>query len=94
MGLESRRRCGWQGIPSDERAAPVWVRKGAAAAACPRSYITAESELLVEDFLVRRRLGATQLDQLSARQVEAFLILERALEEEKENGHHNTRRAV
>ena len=46
---------------------------------CPKSYITAESEGLVEDFLVRRRLGGMNFGELSARQVEGFLILEQAL---------------
>jgi hypothetical protein len=46
---------------------------------CPKSYITAESEGLVEEFLVRRRLGGMNFEQLSARQVEGFLILEQAL---------------
>ena len=46
---------------------------------CPKSYITAESEGLVEDFLVRRRLGGMNFEGLSARQVEAFLLLEEAL---------------
>jgi len=46
---------------------------------CPKSYITAESEGLVEDFLVRRRLGGMNFGELSARQVEAFLMLEQGM---------------
>jgi len=61
------------------RAAPVWARKTIAIESCPKSYITAESEGLVEEFLVRRRLGGTDFGELSARQVEAFLVLEQAL---------------
>jgi hypothetical protein len=49
---------------------------------CPKSFITAESEGLVEDFLVRRRLGGMNFSELSARQVEAFLLLEQALSTE------------
>jgi len=56
---------------------------------CPKSYITAESEALVEEFLVRRRLGGLRFEELSARQVEAFLILEKELSDEQ----RNTRRA-
>ncbi|MCU1235010.1 MAG: hypothetical protein JWP63_2977 [Candidatus Solibacter sp.] len=74
--------------------APVWVRKSTALATCPKSYITAESEALLEEFFVRKRLGGTSFDELGARQVEAFVILEQALKEESENGHHNTRRAL
>ena len=73
---------------------PVWVRKGMALEQCPKSYIRAESEALIEEFFVRKRLGGTSFDELGARQVEAFVILERALEEETDNGHHNTRRDV
>ena len=57
----------------------MWARKTVATESCPRSYITAESEGLVEDFLVRRRLGGMNIGELSARQVEGFLILEQAL---------------
>jgi hypothetical protein len=53
---------------------------------CPKSYITAESEGLVEDFLVRRRLGGMRFAELSARQVEGFLILEEALAAENVAG--------
>jgi hypothetical protein len=59
---------------------------------CPKSYVTADSESLVEEFFVRRRLGGLNFEQLSARQVEAFLILEQALSQETENGQHSTRR--
>jgi hypothetical protein len=57
----------------------VWARKTVATESCPKSYITAESDGLVEDFLVRRRLGGMNFKELSARQVEGFLILEQAL---------------
>ena len=73
---------------------PVWVRKTAALGTCPTSYITAESESLIEEFFVRKRLGASDFDGLSARQIEAFVILEQALAQETDNGHHNTRRAL
>jgi hypothetical protein len=57
----------------------VWARKTIAIESCPKSYVTAESEGLVEDFLVRRQLGGMSFGELSARQVEGFLILEQAL---------------
>jgi hypothetical protein len=72
---------------------PVWTRKEIILDMCPKSYITAESNTLVEEFLVRRRLGAFDLDRMSARQVEAFAVLEGALRAEKNNGQHNARRA-
>src|SRR6185369_17928748 len=50
-GLEVRRRCGWLGLSDTGRAAPVWARKTIAIESCPQSYITAESEGLLEEFL-------------------------------------------
>jgi hypothetical protein len=70
----------------------VWARKDVAVSSCPKSLISAESEALVEEFLVRRRLGVMDLATLSARQVEAFLVLGNALAAERSNGEHNTRR--
>jgi hypothetical protein len=73
-------------LPHDGKGAPVWARKTVATESCPKSYITAESEGLVEDFLVRRRLGGMSFEELSARQVEGFLILEQALAAEDLGG--------
>lgn len=61
----------------------MWARKTIAIDSCPQSYITAESEGLVEEFLLRRRLGGIDFGELSARQVEAFLVLEQALTAEE-----------
>ena len=60
---------------------------------CPKSYVTGDSETLVEEFLVRRRLRGIEFGQLDARHVEAFVILEQALTSEMNDGQHNTRRA-
>lgn len=53
---------------------------------CPKSYMSAESEALVEEFLVWRRLGGICLADLTARQVDAFVILEA----EARRGQRNT----
>jgi hypothetical protein len=90
-GLEIRRRCGWLGIAEDT-ARPVWIRKTAVLGCCPRSFITTESESLVEEYFVRKRLGGLHFEELSARQVEAFVILEQALAGERDHGQHSTRR--
>jgi hypothetical protein len=45
----------------------------------------------VEEFFVRRRLQTFDGEELSARQVEAFVILERELAEEMNHGRHNAR---
>ena len=72
----------------------VWARRGIALTRCPKSTIRAESEALVEEFFVRRRLGGTAFEQLSARQVEAFVILESALAEERNDGERRTKYAL
>lgn len=71
------------GLLHDGKGAPVWARRTVAIESCPKSYITAESEGMVEDFLVRRRLGGMSFGELNARQVEGFLILEQALAAEE-----------
>jgi hypothetical protein len=91
-GLEKKRRCGWLGI--DDGGSVVWARGGVAVTRCPKSVITGESEAMVEDFLARRRLGGTAVAEMSARQVEAFVVLESALAEEKKHGERRTRDAV
>ena len=91
-GLESKRRCGWLPAREDPAAQPVWARQQVSTTVCPKSLVTAESLSLVEEFFVRRRLGGFRLDELTARQAEAFLILERELQAEKIDGQHNTRR--
>jgi len=78
-GLESKRRCGWLNKTDDGKGPLVWVRKQAALRTCPKSYITADSLGLVEEFFVRRRLGRIDVADLTARQVEAFVILEKEL---------------
>jgi hypothetical protein len=72
-------------------ARPVWARADVATVTCPKAYITAESLCLVEEFLVRRRLGGMKLEELTARQAEAFLILEKALAREMRHGGHSRR---
>ena len=77
----------------DANAPIVWARKDVTLRTCPKSYITSESEMLVEEFLVRRRLRGMEFGKLDARHVEAFVILEQALTSEMNDGEHNTRRA-
>jgi hypothetical protein len=93
-GLEKKRRCGWLGFEEQRGARPVWARADVATETCPKSYITAESTGWVEEFLVRRRLGGINFEELTARQVEAFVILEKALAREMKNGGHIGRNAA
>lgn len=90
-GLEQKRRCGWLRESPGIGTAPVWARKDVATTTCPKSYITAESQTLIEEFFVRRRFSSLELTELSARQVEAFLILENALTAEMNDEQQNTR---
>jgi hypothetical protein len=75
----------------DADAPLVWARRDVSLSTCPKPYITAESQTLVEEFFVRRRLRGMDFAELSARQVEAFVILERALIAGMNDGQHNTR---
>ena len=91
-----KRRCGWLGLDvGEDRNTPlIWVSRQIALRTCPKSYITAESQTLVEEFFVRRRLGGMNFHELTAKQVEAFVILEKALAKEMNDGQHHTREAV
>jgi hypothetical protein len=93
-GLEKKRRCGFIDLDDSGGGRPVWARADVATETCPKSYVTAESVGLVEEFLVRRRLGAMNFEQLTARQVEAFLILDKALAKETRHGEQRGRHAA
>jgi hypothetical protein len=87
-----RRRCGWLNVEEDPTDKPIWGRRGVVVQRCPKSFITEESQALVEEFLVRRRLDAMDFANLGARQVEAFAILEKELQRERGNGQQDARR--
>jgi hypothetical protein len=74
-----------------KEARPVWARGGVILHVCPTWLITAESMELVEEFFVRKRLNGFDLSRLTARQVEAFTILDNAWIAETNNGQQNTR---
>ena len=86
QGLDQKRRCGF--LPAEKRGATriVWGRKSAQAEECPKSLITGESLAFVEEFLVRRRLGMQYEPGLSARKVDAFLMLRDEMEREEQDG--------
>ena len=68
----------------------VWGRKEAVLTTCPKSYITAESMTLIEEFVVRRRIGGRDSAELTARKVDAFVMLEDLLEAERRDGQQNS----
>lgn len=98
-GLEQKRRCGWLRsggsedgeAPSGREDRPVWARGDVVLHVCPTWFVTAESAELVQEFFVRKRLSGFELSRLSARQVEAFAILDNAWIAEINDGHQNTR---
>lgn len=64
----------------------IWARREVTAGCCPKSLATAESVGWIEEFLVRRQLGGAACEQLDARAVEAFMVLEREFEKERTGG--------
>lgn len=93
-GLERARRCGFLTNIDPPQGPPVWARKSIALQTCPRSFVTSESQAFVEEFLVRRRFGAIEIRELSAKQVEAFAWLEKEFTAEIKDGQQNTRHSV
>jgi len=61
----------------------VWARKQAAAEECPRSYITPESEALLEEFHAFRVFGCADVNDQPARLVDAICVLELELRSEQ-----------
>jgi hypothetical protein len=90
--LEQKRRCGWLGVDAPPMQRLVWARRNVGLDRCPKPYITAESQSLVEEFFIRRRFRGFPANQLSARQVEAFVILEKELTAEVEDGRRSRSR--
>jgi hypothetical protein len=85
-GLEVSRRCGF--IPEEQRGAArvVWGRKQVQSQECPTSFVTGASMVLLEEFLVRRRLGMHESVETEARKVDGFLILREQMEREERDG--------
>jgi hypothetical protein len=50
---------------------------------CPRSFITADSQALLEEFFVRRRLEVRETLETEARKIDAFLLLRDEMEREE-----------
>ena len=64
----------------------VWARRNVSTDRCPTSLISAQSLTWIEQFWVWRTLGPNYPGELSAREIEAFLILEREAQEEVRHG--------
>ena len=85
-GLEMKRRCGWMPAALETPEKVVWARKRVSTGTCPTSLISAQSLTWIEQFWVWRRLGPSYPGELSAREIEAFLILEKEAQEEVSHG--------
>ena len=83
--LEIKRRCAWLPERTLPAARPVWAHKGVYTEACPKSVVEPQSLAWIEEFLVWRRIGGTPLNEMSARQVDAFLILDAELTAERDD---------
>lgn len=81
-----KRRCGWIPAALETPEKVVWARRRVSTGKCPTSLITAQSLTWIEQFYVWRRLGPGYPGELSAREIEAFLILEQESLEEASHG--------
>ena len=88
QGLEARRRCGF--LTEDARGVRrvVWARGGAAAEECPTSLVTPASLEFLERFFAWKSVGKAEsnIQGLTAREAEAFVVLEGELRREQVNG--------
>jgi hypothetical protein len=83
QGLDARRRCGFL---AEELRGPrrvVWVRGSASSEECPKSAVTAASVELVERYFAGK---IERAQEMTAREADAFVILERELRAEQTNG--------
>jgi hypothetical protein len=69
-----------------EAARIVWTRRRVSADRCPKSEITAQSLEWLEKYFVWKRLGASYPEPMTARDVEAILLLQQEMEQESNHG--------
>ena len=82
-GLERRRRCGFAAGSENEPEKAVWAWKHVVATNCPKSLISAESVAWIEEFCAWKLAGGADYRTMSARQIEAFSVLEKELAAER-----------
>ena len=71
-----QRRCGWLTHGEETKGPPIWARNDVVLFTCPKSYVTSESETLVEEFFVRRRMGAIARGLIEANRGSVARLLE------------------
>ena len=90
-GLERKRNCGFL-LGQRENSSLVWTRKRLALSECPKSYIRAQSVAWIESYGIWKRFGGTAVDVRTAREVQAFLILEaETAQEQRDNETESSR---
>ena len=84
-GLELKRRCGWLTLPPPENNRPIWTRQGAFTLSCPKSELSMDSLTQIEAYCVAKLTGVPPAEPVTAREVDAFLILDRLVRQERES---------
>ena len=77
------RHCAFANEPSAPK--PIWSRRGVTTTQCPKSLITADSLVFIEEFQVWKRFGHADVNLMNARTVEALSILENEWQKEIES---------
>lgn len=71
------RNCAWVKQPQQPKRI-VWTRGGVIATNCPKSVITAQSKIWLEEFSLWKALGGGVPWSMQAKSVDALLVLEHA----------------
>jgi len=59
-----------------ERNTPVWARGGVSTTECPKSLISADSLVFLEEFNIWKRFGCGDARRMNARVADAIALLE------------------
>ncbi len=74
-------------MPENERGEDkvVWARKRASTMECPKTVVTAESLSMLDTFHAWKILGAADLQEMTAREVDGLMTLEREYQAERKD---------
>ena len=87
-----KRRCGFLPPPETSDSRPVWTRRRVHTEICPKSLVTAQSIAWLEEYVMRKKNGGGPAEDLPARKLEAFLVIETELAEEIEEAKRSASR--
>lgn len=91
--LEVKRRCGFVPEAQLTEPRPVWVARSVETENCPKSVVTAQSLLWLEEFAAWRG-GYVPNGMLTARQIDAFQVLDNELLKEAQREKQSTARNI